>query len=199
MKNTTIMKLVIGLGLITSTIFMSCSKKSDSPNPISVNNTTTPPLTTTKTDSLRSPYYILDNDTSLKFIEKYNGKTLRFIDPRPNGYKDTLLVSFNLKIGSYSGNVIRNKIKCLNVIITGIITTFNYEYLFFTDNSFVSDMVFNMNLDNSPWLYVVNNINISTVNNIQNINIKIIKNDSKILILNISVGGRESLNYQALL
>jgi hypothetical protein len=81
MKNTTIMKLVIGLGLITPTIFMSCSKKSDSPNPSNTSNSITPNNNSTN-DSLYT--YLKQGDTTiinilnnkLWFLTKINGDTL---------------------------------------------------------------------------------------------------------------------------
>lgn len=145
-------KTVMGLGLITSVIFTSCAKKSEDPKPNSVVIVTPP--TTIKNDSLRSPYYILDNDTSLKFIEKYNGKTLKFVDPSPNGYKDTVIVYFELKPDSNFNDYYHPQdIKELKVTIYGNGTSKENgmvsEYVFFNKNTFVRSA--NAYINTIPW------------------------------------------------
>jgi hypothetical protein len=193
MKKTLFKIAVITFGIVIS--MSSCKKKTDDPTPIVIIEQK---QDTTKNNSgIKSPYYVFDNDTSKRFIDKYNGKTLRFVK---NGDSDTLTISISVKISSSgSWSYIEKKTKyfdCINFNIKSLKykKEENREFLFFNKNKFVKDMFYNINIDTTPWGKVENNLG-----NDEYYNIKIINDNNSFITLYIGWDGNTQTNYKSIL
>lgn len=156
MKNTTFTKLVIGLGLITSTIFMSCSKKSDNPNPSNTSNSITPNKVSTN-DSLYT--YLKQGDTTIIntlnnkiwFLTKIDDDTLETGDSL---YQTSDYLNYRLNVLDYSN----------------LFSTYGYKKMKYKDRPI-------------GFIYI-NKVSTVTIGTSDNISINIMKNKNKLYMSN---------------
>ena len=156
MKKTTV-KFAITLGLISSTLFISsCSKKSDDPKPIVVNQTITTPTTNKTCDTCFVPNnkrYVFDNDTALAFIAKWNNKTIKCVNANFISPTDTFSITMTKIVShwfdsEYEGHNVLE----INMTLTNYYGIYSsIDYLAFNQNTFIQSIPI-LNTHVSPWL-----------------------------------------------
>ncbi len=132
MKN---FKFAIALGFSISTLFMSCTKKSDDPKPIIEPITEQTNTKTNVDDVIISPWYIFKNDTAINDITPYLSTKWKSLNP--DNKKDTITVSFE-KV--YQKNRINFDLYYVNLKIThtdtinNYLPTINHQYFCYNNN-----------------------------------------------------------------
>ncbi len=146
-----IIKTVINLGLISSTIFMSCAKKSDDPKPDSKVETKEQPIKIKCDTCANNKMYVFENDTALTFIEKWNGKVIKCISTNPQRSNDSISITIS-KVISSGFSVEYNNHYILRVKWVGKETgEQTVDYLAFKNNKFIQRIP-ELNTHINPWL-----------------------------------------------